>query len=203
MHLNIKLKNMKTIKLTIMMVLVAFVAITNAVERPKLNVVPVNSDMAIVAVSNEKPAYFEISIETLSGETVYYRQTNEPVTDYNKIYDFSNLSKGNYVLSLKVNDTRISNEFVVSADGLKVGQNKMTFDPWFAFSDNRLKVSFLNFDQGNVELYLYNDEGLVYQSRLGRDFSITKGFDLSKLGKGSYKAVLSSASNEFTYHLSK
>ena len=203
MHLNIKMRNMKTIKLAVTMALVALATFTNAVERPKLNVIPVNNERAIVAVSNENAAYMELSILASNGDVVYYRQTKDPVTSYHKLYDFKNLAHGKYVLNLKVNDTNVTNGFEVSAKGIKVGENKMTFDPWFAFSNNELKVSYLNFDQEDLYLYLYNDNGLVYQKRLGKDFSITKGYDLTKLQKGNYRAVLSSDSSDYTFHLSK
>jgi hypothetical protein len=44
---------------------------------------------------------------------------------------------------------------------------------------------------------------LVYESKLGRDFNITTGYDLSKLESGSYRVVLSSYNDEFTYDLVK
>jgi hypothetical protein len=203
MHLNIKMKYMKTIKFAAMTAFVALATFTNAVERPKLNVIPVSNERAIVAVSNERAAYMELSILASNGDVVYYRQTSDPVTSYHRLYDFKNLADGKYVLNLKINDTNVTNNFEVSPKGIKVGENRMTFDPWFAFSNNELKISYLNFDQENLYLYLYNDNGLVYHNRLGRDFSITKGFNLSKLQTGNYKAVLSSDSNNFTFHLSK
>ena len=194
---------MKTIKFAVTMAFVALATLLNAVERPKLNVIPVNNERAIVAVLNEKAASMELSILASNGDVVYYRQTSEPVTSYHKLYDFKNLADGKYVLNLKVNDTNVTTDFEVSPKGIKVGENKMTFDPWFAFSNNELKVSYLNFNQESLNLYLYNDHGLVYHNRLGRDFSITKGFDLSKLQSGNYKAVLSSGSSNYTFYLSK
>jgi hypothetical protein len=145
----------------------------------------------------------ELSILASNGDVVYYRQTNDPVTSYHKLYDFKNLAYGKYELHLKVNETNVTSSFELSSTGIKVGDNKMTFDPWFAFSNNVLKVSYLNFDQENLYLYLYNDNGLVYHKRLGRDFSITKGYDLSKLQQGNYRAVLSSDSSDYAFNLSK
>jgi hypothetical protein len=95
------------------------------------------------------------------------------------------------------------NEFQVSGNGIEVGESKVRFAPYFDFKNNELKLSYLNFDQENLRLYFYNNEGLVYESKLGRDFNITTGYDLSKLDKGNYKVVLSSYSNEFTYDLVK
>lgn len=194
---------MKTIKLAFTVAALAVATIASAVEKPKMNVIPINSERAIVSVTNANAAIFEVSIEAENGDIVYYKQTSEPVTDFKQIYDFKDLADGKYVLNLKVNDTKVMNEFQVSGNGIEVGESKVRFAPYFDFKNNELKLSYLNFDQENLRLYFYNNEGLVYESKLGRDFNITTGYDLSKLDKGKYKVVLSSYSNEFTYDLVK
>ncbi|HKI89808.1 MAG TPA: hypothetical protein VKA38_12335, partial [Draconibacterium sp.] len=160
-------------------------------------------DRAIVSITNENAAYFELSIETENGEMVYYKQSNKPLTDYQKIFDFTDLKDGKYVMNLKVNDTKLSKNFEVYRKGIYVGDSKLTFDPYFAYDNNVLKLSYLNFDQNKLKLYFYNDEGLVYETKLGNDFAISSGYDLSKLEKGNYRVVLSSFNNEFTYNLEK
>ena len=55
---------MKTIKLLTTMSAVAVVAIATAVEKPKMNVIPLTADRAVVSITNENPAFFEVSIET-------------------------------------------------------------------------------------------------------------------------------------------
>ena len=194
---------MKTIKLAFTVAAFAAATIATAVEKPKMNVIPLNSERAVVTVTNEKAAIFEVSIEAENGEMVYYKQTSEPVTDFKQIYDFKDLADGNYVLNLKVNDTKVMNDFQVTGNGIEVGESKVRFAPYFDFKNNELKLSYLNFDQENLRLYFYNNEGLVYESKLGKDFSITTGYDLSGLNSGNYKVVLSSYNNEFTYNLVK
>lgn len=195
---------MKTIKLAMTILAVAIAAMTTAVEKPKVNVIPLNAGKAFVAITNENPAYFEVSIEAANGNVVYYKQTDKPITDYGQVYDFKDLPAGQYVLNLKVNDTKVYNNFEVSGRGVEVGESKVRFAPYFDFSGNQLKVSYLNFDHENVKLYFYNDsKGLVYETKLGDDFNITKGYDLSKLENGSYKIVLSSINNEYTYNVEK
>lgn len=194
---------MKTIKLAFTVAALAAATIATAIEKPKMNVVPLNSERAIVSVTNENPAIFEVSIEAENGDMVYYKQTNEPVTDFKQIYDFKNLAEGKYVLNLKVNDTKVMNDFQVSTKGIEVGESKVRFAPYFDFKNDELKLSYLNFDQENLKLYFYNNEGLVYETKLGRDFNITTGYDLSGLKSGNYKVVLSSFNNEFIYNLVK
>ncbi len=194
---------MKTIKLAITILAVASAAIVYGVEKPKLNVIPVTADRAVVSVKNENPAVMEVSIKAANGDLVYYKQTEEPITDYRKIYDFADLVAGEYVLNLKVNTTEVTNEFEVSREGIVLGETKMRFDPYFHYNEDVLKLSYLNFDQENLRLSFYNEDGLVYKTKVGSDFNISTGYDLSKLEKGAYRVVLSSFNREFAFNLEK
>lgn len=200
---QLKEKNMKTIKLTLAVVVLGLATVATAIEKPKMNVIPLSAERAVVTATNENPAFFEVSIKAENGDMVYYKQTSSPVTDFKQIYDFKDLAEGKYVLNLKVNDTKVINDFEVSRKGIEVGEAKVRFAPYFDFKNNELKLSYLNFDQENLKLYLYNNDGLIYESRIGRDFNITKGFDLSRLDSGTYRVVLSSFSNEYSYNLVK
>lgn len=200
---QLKEKNMKTIKLTLAVVVLGLATVATAIEKPKMNVIPLSAERAVVTATNENPAFFEVSIKAENGDMVYYKQTSSPVTDFKQIYDFKDLAEGKYVLNLKVNDTKVINDFEVSRKKIEVGEAKVRFAPYFDFKNNELKLSYLNFDQENLKLYLYNNDGLIYESRIGRDFNITKGFDLSRLDSGTYRVVLSSFSNEYSYNLVK
>ena len=194
---------MKTIKLLFTITALAIAAIAGAVEKPKLNVIPLSADRAIVAITNNNAAYFELSIQAQNGSMVYYKQSNKPLTDYQKVFDFANLEDGNYVLNLKVNDTQLARNFEIANQGISVGDSKMTFDPFFNFDDNVLKFSYLNFDKENLNLSIYNNGDLVYRSKLGNEFAISSGYDLSKLGSGEYTVILSSLNDEYAFNLVK
>lgn len=194
---------MKTIKFLCTVTAVAIVAIATAVEKPKMDVTPINAEQARVSITNENPALFEMSIETEKGDLVYYKQTTKASTEYQKIFDFANLEKGKYVLNLKVNDTNVIREFEVNNNSIVVGDSKMRFDPYFSFKNDLLKFSYLNFDQENYNLKIYCNDELCYNKRIGNEFAIQKGLDLSKLEKGNYRVVLSSMNNEYVYSLEK
>lgn len=194
---------MKTIRLLFTVTAVAIAAIVTAVEKPKMDVIPLNANQAIVSVTNENPALFEMSIETNNGDLVYYKQTTKISTEYKKTFDFANLQNGSYILKLKVNDTRVYREFEVNNNEIVVGDSKMKFDPYFSFKNNELKFSYLNFDQENFNVSIYNENELFFNKKLGKDFAIQEGFNLSKLEKGNYTVVLSSLSNEYVYTLEK
>jgi len=194
---------MKTIKFLFTVVAVSIVAIATAVEKPKMNVVPLTSDRAVVSIQNDSEAIFELSILAENGELVYYKQSAKPLNSYQKVYDFKDLADGNYTLTLKVNDTRLSKEFAVASSGIQVGESKLRFDPYFAYDENVLKLSYLNFDGEQYTLNIYDENGLVYKSQLGDDFNMVNGYDLSALASGSYDVTLSSSNNEFMYTIEK
>ncbi|MCG6188788.1 hypothetical protein [Maribellus maritimus] len=194
---------MKTIKLLFTVTAFAIAAIAGAVEKPKMNVIPLTADRAIVAITNEKAAYFELSIEAEDGSMVYYKESNKPLTDYQKVFDFANLEDGSYVLNLKVNDTQLSRDIEVAHRGINVGDSKLSFDPYFDYKDNVLKFSYLNFDKENLNLSIYSKGDLVYKSKLGKNFAVSSGYDLSKLDSGEYTVILSSLSDEYAFSLVK
>jgi hypothetical protein len=194
---------MKTIKLLSTVLAVAIVAIATAVEKPKMNVVPLTADRAIVSIQNENAALLELSIHAENGELVYYKQSTNPLSSYQKVFDFEKLENGKYTMDLKVNDTRLSKEFEIASKEISVGESKLRFDPYFNFADEVLKFSYLNFDQENFSLNIYDEQGLVYESKLGKDFNISSGYNLSSLSAGKYNVVLSSNNAEFAYSLVK
>jgi hypothetical protein len=195
---------MKTVKLFTTVMAVAIVAIATAVERPKMIVTPVSPDRALVSIENENAALFELSIYEKNGDLVYYKQSTEVANNYQKVFDFKNLETGDYTMNLRINDTRLSKDFEVTAKGINVDEEtKLRFDPYFNYEDNVLKVSYLNFDGEYLKLNFYNEDGLIYQSSLGKDFDVQSGYNLSALEPGKYHVVLSSRNNEFEFSLEK
>ncbi|WP_319499933.1 hypothetical protein [uncultured Draconibacterium sp.] len=194
---------MKTIKFLTTVMALAIVAVATAVEKPKMDIVPLSEDRAVVSILNGAEALFELSIRAESGELVYYKQAASPSLTYQKIFDFKNIEDGDYTMDLRVNDTRLIKDIKVSSKGIVVGESKMRIDPYFGFSDNVLKLTYLNFDQENLSLNIYDETGLVYESKLGQDFNIAKGFDLAALAAGEYEVILTSRNNDFTFSLVK
>ncbi|WP_163324939.1 hypothetical protein [Draconibacterium mangrovi] len=194
---------MKTIKFLTTVMALAIVAVATAVEKPKMDIVPLSEDRAVVSILNGTEAVFELSISAKDGGLVYYKQAANPSLTYQKIFDFKNIEDGDYTMDLRVNDTRLIRDIKVSSKGIAVGESKMRIDPYFGFSNNVLKLTYLNFDQENLSLNIYDETGLIYESKLGQDFNIAKGFDLAALAAGQYEVILTSRNNDFTFSLVK
>ncbi|HNQ37015.1 MAG: hypothetical protein KA780_04895 [Prolixibacteraceae bacterium] len=191
---------MKTIA-TLVLVLSAMVA--GAVEKPRLEVYPVNEGKAIVALANERPARMVVSLSAGDGSLVYHSESKESQTGYRKLFDFSGLEDGRYVLSVKVNSTTVKRPISIDGGALRVGDSEFRFDPYFSWSDDVLKISYLNFDGDPLRVTINGQESTVYEGSLGRNFSVMAGYDLSALDRGQYTVVVAGGDKQFVYTLNK
>ena len=191
---------MKTIA-TVVLVFAMMVA--GAVERPRLDVYPVKDGRAIVALANEHPAMFVVSLNDQEGTLVFHSESKESQTGYRKLFDFSGLKDGRYELSVKVNTTTVKKPITIQQGTLNVGESEFRFDPYFTWSGNVLKISYLNFDGDPLRLSIDGEWGNLYDASLGREFNTMLGYDLSALEKGNYTVVLSGGDKQYVYLLKK
>lgn len=196
------MKTIKTIsKLTMLFAFVAFANTLMAGGNLKVNILPLTSEKAVVAISTTDAANLQISIENENGEKVYYKETDADNKDYRKVFDFSNLDRGDYKLSVSTNGLTTERTFSIDNKNIAVGKEKSLLEPYFAFKDGVLKLSYLNFPEEKLSLNFYTDNDLVYSKEIGSKFNVVEGFDLSKLEKGTYSAVLSTESKSYSYNL--
>lgn len=196
---------MKTIKsISKVTMLIAFVAFANtlmATGNLKVNILPLTAEKAVVAISNSDASNFQISIENGKGEVVYYKETNADSKDFRKIFDFSKLEKGDYNLSVSVDGSTTERSFKIDSRNIAVGKEKNTMEPFFAYKEGILVLSYLNFAEENLSLNFYDKNDLVYSKKIGDRFNVNEGFDLTKLANGNYAVVLSTDSKSFTYNV--
>lgn len=195
---------MKTINsISKVIMLVAFVAFANtlmATGNLKVNILPLTAEKAVIEISNTAAANFRISIANEKGEVVYYNQTNGDSKDFSKIFDFRNLDKGNYKLTVTKNGASSERSFKIDDKHIAVGNEKSTLEPFFAYKEGVLKLSYLNFSEENIKLNFYQNNDLIYSKNIGDTFNVNKGFKLWKLDKGTYSVVLSAADKNYTYN---
>ena len=196
------MKTINTIsKLTMLFAFVAFANTLMAGGNLKVNILPLNSETAVVAISTVDATSMQISIENDKGEKVYYKETDGENKDYRKVFDFSNLDRGDYKLTVTTNGLTTERTFSIDSENIAVGKEKSLIEPYFAYKNGVLKVSYLNFPEENVNLNFYANNDLVYSKEIGSKFNVTEGYDLSKLEKGNYSVVLSTDSKSYTYDL--
>ncbi len=196
------MKTIKSIsKVTMLFAFVAFANTLMAAGNLKVNILPLTSEKAVVAISNTVAANFKISIENDKNEIVYYKETNADSRDYRKVFDFSNLLTGDYRLSVSIDGMTTERSFKIESQNIVVGKEKSLMEPYFGYKNGVLKLSFLNFQEENLKLNLYTGNQLVYSKKIGNQFNVSEGFDLSKLERGAYSVILSGESNDYTYNV--
>ncbi len=196
------MKTIKTIsKVTMLIAFVAFANTLMASGNLKVNILPLTSETAVVAISNVEAANFQISIENENGEVVYYKETDGIAKDYRKVFDFSKLDKGDYKLSVSIDGSNTERSFSIDNKKIAVGKEKVHVEPFFGYKNGVLKLSYLNFTQESLSLNLYDGKDLVYSKEMGDRFNVNEGLNLSKLEKGAYSVILSSGSKNYSYSL--
>ncbi len=196
------MKTMNAIsKVTMLFAFVAFANTLMATGNLKVNIVPMTAEKAVVEISSAAASNFQISISNSKGEVVYYNETDEESSDYRKVYDFSDLENGNYKLSVTIENQTTERLFSINNKNLAVGKEKNSMKPFFSYKDDILKLSYLNFSEKSMNLDFYNGNDLVYSHKIDNQFTVNKGFDLSKLDKGNYSVVLSADDKTYTYNV--
>lgn len=168
-----------------------------------MDILPLNTDRAVVAISSANEAQYEISIENNNGQVVYYKETEGSLTDYRKVFDFSKLEKGDYRLTASINGASSVRNFTVGNRAIAVGELSYTVDPVFSFNDDILRVAYLNYPGENVALKIYSGNDLVYSKSLDKNFAVNEGLSLAKLKSGNYQVVLASGNDVYDYSISK
>ncbi len=195
---------MKTRNFVLTALALIVTATVSATKIPTLNVIPVENQKAMVAFETAKPSAVELSVKNNAGEILYYKKSETPVDKMLMVFDFRDLKDGVYDVSLDFNNCKINREVTIARNQLAgVGKQERAFDPYCTLENNLLKVSYLNNDQKNVLMNIYQDGKHVAVKRLGKEMCIQQAFDLSKLESGQYEIVLTSSNNEYLFTVSK
>ena len=194
---------MKTKRILVTLFAAAIVTFASATDLSKMTVNQLNSNQLIVSVVNNKVSNFEISVIAKNGDMVYFKQSDKPISSYQKIIDVQNLENGKYKMILKVNDTSMEKDFTITTNKIFLGESELSIDPYFIFDGKDLKFSYLNFKNEKFRLEIYDENELIFKTKIGNDFSIHSGYNLSKLEAGNYTAVLTSFNKEYIYQFEK
>lgn len=169
----------------------------------RINLVPKTEAKALLEISNNEAQQYEINISNSTGEMVYYHETKENLTYHSKLFDFSQLEHGVYKVEVKIDGASNEQLMTIGKRGIEVGNSVKKTDPLFSFSDNILKISYLNYNNNQMELHIYNRSDLVWNKEMNNEFTVQKGFDLSKLNRGDYRIVFASGEDIYEYEVKR
>lgn len=166
----------------------------------KVNIASGSKEMAEVEISNVKMSIFEIDVKNEKGDVVFYKETKVPSTNYKRNYDFSRLDDGTYYFTVKIDNETTETKFEIDNGQVNVIDERKVVDPVFIVNNNQLKLSYLNFEQENSRLIVYDRfRNTVYEKDLKPEFVTQHGLDFSKAPRGNYEVVLSSGNEVHSF----
>ncbi len=118
-----------------------------------VNLIPGKNDKALVEINSTVQNKFEIVIENENGDIVFYKRSKSPSENYTKAYNFSDLEDGTYRFIVKSNNEEIERTIDMENGNIRITSKAMDMKPFFSFSNNNLKLPYLNFDQKDVHPY--------------------------------------------------
>jgi hypothetical protein len=192
---------MKTIK-TILAVVIAGLIGSSAMASGNLrvNITSGSKDLAEVEIMNVKMSTFEIDVTNENGEVIFYKETKTPATNYKRNYDFSRLEDGTYFFTVKIDNEVKETKFNIEKGQLKVVEAKKMVEPVFVMDNKQLKMSYLNFEQEDTKVIVYDRfRNMLYEKDLNKQFATHHGLDFSKAPRGDYEVVLSSGNSVHSY----
>lgn len=190
-------------KITVAVILVVvLVSRVSATDAPKLKFVPYSNDRAVVSLNNESEVVTKLTIENAAGDVVYYNDGSINEKVYSKVFDFKNLSDGEYKITVSNKYGKNSMFFTVENSAI-VENATETVSPFVEVKDNVLKISYLNHKLSDVEVSLRNEDGEVFNKSLGKDFSINAGFNLARLESGDYAINITDGVKTYSYNFNK
>ena len=132
----------------------------------RVNILPKMEGNALVEISHNSVQNLEISVTAYSGEVVYYHEAEGNQNLFRKKFDFSKLPLGNYQFKVSIDGSSSEHMLSVGRNGVGVGETVKKSDPVFSLKNDLLIVSFLNHQNDNVEMAIYNRGKLVWEHEM-------------------------------------
>lgn len=190
----------KTVILTIFVL--AFVCSAFASELPKMNVVTLSKSKVYVTALTNQQFPTEVSLYNYSGDIVYYKKS-EAAEQFRSVLNLCQLEDGSYTVCLKNGDVTTQRKLEINCGCVCVRRKIKEMEPVFWHKDGLVYVTFLNWGEANVSMAVYNNNELLQETELGKDFNLQRCFDLTKHTKGDFDFVLHGSNRDYNYHLSR
>ena len=164
-----------------------------------LEVIPLNMmDKAVVKVVF--PKYQNTSIYVADPEgSIIHRETIKKGSSTAKIYNFSNLDDGIYTFYSITEQVNITKKIMVNNSSIEVISNEVEYKPVFIIKDNHLLVNYLNLEQEEIEMVIYNSNAELYRSTEGNSEVYQKKFHFSHHERGEYFAKITVGRKNYTH----
>jgi hypothetical protein len=129
-----------------------------AANYPKMEIYSKERLMAILNFDADTLCAVEINFMYEDGEMVYHWKSEIPERKVKKVYELSHLTFSIYKVCINYGDNSIYCNLTDTDDRIGLGPYVKLSKPYFNFSDDLLKLSFLNVAENNVYLNVFQKE---------------------------------------------
>lgn len=197
---------MKTIiKLTFVLALAMSVSSAFSLGNLTTKIEPLNGYKAVVSVSSLLNSNIKLTITDNSNQIIYKGEMNKLAKDYSKIFDLSQLEDGDYQLKVESDKMTTVRSFTKNNNAMKIGDEKTSMKPYFEYKDGILRLTYLNFDQDDLKLSIFEGDNLIYTKKLETGFTVTEALKMRGYYKSNLTAVFTAGKTEhyFDFDLDK
>lgn len=185
-----------------MVVALLLAAVTFATNVPKMNVHTLNDTKVYVAALTSEQFPSELSLLNSRGDIVYYKKS-KAAPQLRSLLNLQHLENGTYTLCLKTGDVSAERCLEVNRGKVCIKNELKEIDPVFSYKNGRVHVTYLNPNQADVSVTVYQNNMLVLKKELGSAFNIQRSFDVSRVTHGQLDFVLCGNQRYYNYLISR
>ncbi|MFK8059616.1 MAG: hypothetical protein AB8B78_05935 [Polaribacter sp.] len=138
-----------------------------------------------------------LSIKDENGVIIYKKEIEKSGT-FSKIFDLSQLKKGNYTTELEKDFEIIIKDFTVLDGKVSFKGEKTIFKPVVRTENNLILISKIAFDKEPLKISLYYKDEIIFSETVtDKDNLFKRVYKVSKQEKGDYRVVLNTNKRSF------
>lgn len=191
---------MKTKQFALIILATVFTLSAVATEFPKMEVVEVDNSKALVKAVTDNSGSARISVVSEEGDLLYHKKVKAD-SEFETILNLSELEEGKY--TIKLNDGSTTVQRVVEVNQTDVKPLEREMEPFFSYNNDKLILSYLNFNQTDMSVFVYKGSQLLFRTELGDDFIMQRLFEISGKEKGNLNFVLAGADKVYSYNFKR
>ncbi|MFX0557587.1 hypothetical protein ACOCEA_12375 [Maribacter sp. CXY002] len=173
-----------------------FATVAGMANEPKVSVISLRKDRSVVLKLDASSENVSIRLKDEQLNTIYSENLSKG--SYNKKLNMSDLEDGVYFLSTEDKFKTYSYTIEITGEVVKLVATKEADKPYFRKTSEKVFVNFLNLDNSNVSLKVYDEEyRLVYTETIKDTFVVEKAFNFEDAVSGTYTVVVSNDANTF------
>lgn len=159
-----------------------------------------NGAHATVTLADFSEGNYTLTIEDLGEDIVYYSEMLKTPKLFSKIFDFSRLEDGDYMLKVEHRNGTKECLFTVTNGDIKVSRKLKVTKPTFSKSGNKAAFTLSNSSDEVYSIKVISPKGDELHVSKASGKVIKKSFDFSNVELGKYTVLVSSQQNEFAFN---